>query len=385
MRSWRLNSTAAFNPLVEAVRQVGVPIVKDSKSALHDALVLLRVAAEIEHSLLVQYLYAAYSLELDPARFRGVDPPDPAIAVPLVQGWYREAVGISIEEMGHLVTVQNLLVILRGGGSHLYRQRFPASTSLYPFPYRLEPLSDLSLAKYTCAEMPLLPDSHLTFEQRAIAALADRSPAGTINHVGVVYARLLVLFQASRGGVCHPWIEPLLDLFPKAHLADDDFDFAAGADYQSLPSEWHFPASNVLVLPVASRQDGIDALTAIALQGEGPVDASASGGPPPQRSHYDRFLSVFRQFTTTAGPRKWIPARDIPVNPSVHQGRRGTTYIAHPGSRRVALLLNIRYAMLLALMWHGLNRPRSEPLREQLLDWAIRTMTRKRAGSSSSE
>src|SRR3954470_5829816 len=51
------------------------------------AATLLRVAAQIEHALMAQYLYAGYSFE--PAQ--------------------RAIVDVAIEEMSHLMTVQNLL------------------------------------------------------------------------------------------------------------------------------------------------------------------------------------------------------------------------------------------------------------------------------------
>src|SRR6266446_3884621 len=56
---------------------------------------LLHTAAEIEHSLLVQYLYAAWSI-----------PPNPADKL---KKWRTTILGIAKQEMGHLMTVQNVL------------------------------------------------------------------------------------------------------------------------------------------------------------------------------------------------------------------------------------------------------------------------------------
>jgi hypothetical protein len=60
---------------------------------------LLHFAASIEHSLMVEYLYAAYSLggEQVPARHRD-----------MVRLWRRMILSIAKEEMGHLLTVQNI-------------------------------------------------------------------------------------------------------------------------------------------------------------------------------------------------------------------------------------------------------------------------------------
>jgi len=108
------------------------------------AIFLLHVAAELEHVLMVQYLYAGYSLG-------GHD-------VPLehqndVSQWREIILGIAKEEMGHLMTIQNLLRCL-GGPLNLDREDYPWDSEFYPFPFTLEPLSRESLAKYIVAESP---------------------------------------------------------------------------------------------------------------------------------------------------------------------------------------------------------------------------------------
>jgi hypothetical protein len=70
---------------------------------------LLHTAAEIEHALMVQYLYAAWSLA--DGGFPGPAPPPDAGT--LVKRWQRTLVGIA-EEMAHLLTVQNLLRFVGG-------------------------------------------------------------------------------------------------------------------------------------------------------------------------------------------------------------------------------------------------------------------------------
>ncbi|MBV8510982.1 MAG: hypothetical protein JO289_12530, partial [Xanthobacteraceae bacterium] len=71
-------------------------------------LVLLQIGASIEHALMVQYLYAAYSLaDTEPAK-----------------RWRETLLAIAREEMGHLLTVQNILTLL-GGPFNLDREEFP--------------------------------------------------------------------------------------------------------------------------------------------------------------------------------------------------------------------------------------------------------------------
>src|SRR5689334_19477668 len=133
-------------------------------TARDEAIFLLHTAAEVEHALLTQYLYAAYSLK--PAK---AAPPDQQAAV---RGWRATLLGIAREEMGHLITVQNLLRLI-GGPLNLEREDYPFRNDLYPFHFRLEPLSKHSLAKYVVAEMPMMavpPDEIQTIQQAANGA-----------------------------------------------------------------------------------------------------------------------------------------------------------------------------------------------------------------------
>jgi hypothetical protein len=120
-------------------------IVLDPPRSVHDAAIyLLHIAAEVEHALMVQYLYAAFSLG-------GTNLSEERRAT--VERWRRTVLGIAREEMGHLATVQNLLRLI-GGPMTFEREDYPFPSDLYPFKFRLEPLSKHSLAKYVLAEMP---------------------------------------------------------------------------------------------------------------------------------------------------------------------------------------------------------------------------------------
>src|SRR5437870_936621 len=70
---------------------------------LDHLVLLLHAAAGVEHELMVQYLYAAYSLGGDQV---------PADQRDLVQMWRRNLLAIAKEEMGHFLTVQNILTLL---------------------------------------------------------------------------------------------------------------------------------------------------------------------------------------------------------------------------------------------------------------------------------
>src|SRR5438105_14568049 len=105
----------ALQPHVEAgVSSGATPFVAhDGTEPLHDpvleprdeAVFLLHAAAEVEHALMVQYLYAAYSLR---EGFTGPGAPSE------LNSWRRTLVQIAREEMAHLLTVQNLLHLIGG-------------------------------------------------------------------------------------------------------------------------------------------------------------------------------------------------------------------------------------------------------------------------------
>jgi hypothetical protein len=105
---------------------------------------MLTAGAQIEHALMVQYLYAAYSIDTDQASQEIREK---------VKGWRANILSVAREEMGHLLTVQNVLVLL-GAPVNFGRQMLPWDHEFYPFPFSLEPLSLESLECFIYAEMP---------------------------------------------------------------------------------------------------------------------------------------------------------------------------------------------------------------------------------------
>src|SRR6266496_4455970 len=167
---------------------IPLPDLSAWQSPLDKAKILLESAAEIEHALMAQYLYAAYSLKSkkdvsDPAQKKVLDEDDRSST-----SWPTRILGIAREEMGHLITVQNLLLAL-GLPPNLEREDFPPRKDLYPFALHLEPLSQHSLAKYVVAEAPV--DASGIDD---IIDVAQGPAAAHINHVGVLYGLLGVVF-----------------------------------------------------------------------------------------------------------------------------------------------------------------------------------------------
>ena len=166
-------------PTERALIDVGLPVgetPEDRASPLAEARFLLRAAAEIEHGLLVQYLYAAYSCtQIAPSR---------------------AIVKIAKEEMGHLICVQNLLLAL-GSPPYFGRDNFPTVPvpgRIFPFAMAYEPLGVTSLAKYVLAESPPLEnieDAALRARVAEVTKVLKTLPSEPINHVGAIYVALI--------------------------------------------------------------------------------------------------------------------------------------------------------------------------------------------------
>ncbi|MGB3277742.1 MAG: ferritin-like domain-containing protein [Pseudorhodobacter sp.] len=163
-------------------------IVRDFADPQLELLRLLREAAEIEHALMLQYLFAAFSLREDYHELAGHG----AVTSD-------NLLGVAIQEMQHLSAVNQLLVAL-GSCPHLDRQDFPYEPDIYPFAFQLESMSRASLAKFVFCEAPSdMFDLSVTkspkdeaFRQRVIAQFGGR---GRPNHIGSLYRSVLDMLE----------------------------------------------------------------------------------------------------------------------------------------------------------------------------------------------
>ena len=326
-----------------------------------EAVFLLQLAAEIEHALLVQYLFGMYTIKLDGF----TEPHAPANAPFLADSWRQAILLIAMQEMGHLMTVQNLLLFL-GGPIHFARPVFPQRTDFYPFDFELEEISKDSLAKYVAAEMPpIRPDSVL----REIIFRARGAAGGHfVNRVGALYEAIGALFAP-----CGP-------------LTDDDFDFDS-IDYQADPQHWRL-SPGFLLLPIRSREDAHSALKQIAEQGEGPTKPPLDG----DLSHFALFLQIyfnsevpadsFPESDPVISPVEWTATLPVLRNPVVNESGSGSNVIRDPFTYKWAQLFNLRYRILLTCLSHYLYLPGNSLRRQQLASFAtfeMRTGTKRLA------
>ncbi|MEZ5934366.1 MAG: ferritin-like domain-containing protein [Alphaproteobacteria bacterium] len=320
-----------------------------------EAIFWLTAAAEIEHFLMVQYLFSAYSL----------NPAGAGAQQTNVTNLQNSILQIAREEMGHLITVQNLLHIL-GAPLHFGREHSPYASDIYPFRFKLEPMSLPSLAKYVMAESPIdrdilmhgLSTEDLALYDGDITSQALASNDGReVRHVGPIFKRLRQLFATG--------------------LADSDLRLDRGP-FQARWDDWGYKPRQgtddlkVLVYrfdqatAAGLRSAAIDAIQEIGDQGE-EADTTMGDG----ESHFERFFLAYTTLRDIEAALGRTPTWPVVENPNVSiapppsapdqsmldamldsplaKGR-----IDNARSRRWAQLCNFRYRLLLQYLQHSL-------------------------------
>jgi len=122
------------------------PFVIEHREALF---YMLCEAAELEHGIMCQYLYAAFSLKQSEGE--GLSPEE----AQAVQRWRKRISHVATQEMLHLSLVQNLLSAI-GGAPHLSRPNFPHPATHYPAGVHLAllPFGEAALQHFMFLERP---------------------------------------------------------------------------------------------------------------------------------------------------------------------------------------------------------------------------------------
>lgn len=329
----------------------GLPDKPDEMSQRDYLIMLLHIAAELEHALMVEYLFAAYSLGGPGAEKHARE----------VREWRDVILTVAREEMGHLMTVQNLLLLI-GGPVSFERSDFPWSSPFYPFEFRLEPLSLRSLACYVYAEMPKELERPVDIAvRREVLKLLPGRAAPT---VGEVYDRIIDL-------ISDPEKIPDSTFDPDSYAHQADFDewgrsYRPGTHQPYVQDTTTPPPyerkTRVIVAQMATRTEAIATLRDVAGQGEAEHLRPHDKMEP---SHFDRFATIFRAYQAILKKEPdFSPSRPVPVNPYAGEAEfapAGTTPITSRESHDWASLFNIRYRMLLSLLTYSFRVPRDAP------------------------
>jgi hypothetical protein len=340
----------------ETLGRPGVP----GSTPLEEARILLKAGAEVEHALLVEYLYAGWSLSN-------------AQTASLVAS-------IAVQEMCHLITVQNLL-LFTGDLPHLDRQDQDPDPPphLAPFPFSLRPFSKPVLEEFLLAEMPPQSDFSAVQHQVMDPLIAAHQGAGKINPVGLIYAKVYWLFQVDDTPTAR-WPEAVSAKSPesvpgqKGHIESFPGQNTA-TTFQVDPTNepaWRSPFDRGGIFElIGSRDAALNAIADIAAQGEGLV--STPGAP----SHFGTFFDLHQttDFNQVGPPRPTDPfVADQPSADPAREANRITT----PLAAALCKLFDVRYQILLAAVRAALSRDRSNatdaPIRAKYAGWALNEM-----------
>ena len=325
--------------LEEAVRMYGEPVGKGTVE--EQTRQFLQAAAEIEHQLMVEYLYAYFSL---------------AFEAP--SGWRAKLRTIFEEEMGHLLTVQNLLLLL-GAEPHFARIS-GSSTGTEPFRLRLEPLRTSSIAKYVAAESPAPSGLPPNLQNDAATAIAEAAANGFTGHrVGLLYAKIYWMLQSSDAPE-GPWTIPQ-GTFTGGHVPDSGFH-ADSIHFQAEPAAWTVsdgppPGGGRFAMRMPNRAVALEAIHAVAEQGEGLVPPGV--GEP---SHFQQFLEIYIAARTMVASGQSLPVLPLPTDPTygpavLPDAEAEENRISEASSQLWASLFDIHYTTLLGVIHLSLLIP----------------------------
>lgn len=222
---------------------------------------LLCEAAEIEHSLLCQYLFAAFSFKREPSE--GVSWEN----LEHMRRWQASLLLVARQEMEHLGLVCNLLAAI-GEAPYLHRPNFPLSKGRYPMRIvsRLERFGLPALGRFIRFEMPMDPTGD---EQDLLRRALPRVRADEHRTIAALYTEISDLFgELDPDGL---FIGP-----ESAQLVDDGALRGVG-----VPGAG---AYSVDLRPVCDLDSAQAVITQIITEGEG--------------SRGERTLSHFQRFCT---------------------------------------------------------------------------------------
>lgn len=284
-------------------------------------------AAELEHLIMLQYLFAAFSLK------QNVGEGLTSEMLVAVGRWRKTLLGIGEQEMLHLALVQNLLTAV-GAAPRLARPNFPMPAYSYPAGVRIEllPFGEAALRHFAFLERPEGMDVEDAegFEAigQAVALPHDESDE-IVPHLQE-FDTIGQLYRSIQAGLEH-----------LAGRLGPERLFIGPANAQA--TEEHFRWEElVAVTDLASAKRAIDT---IVEQGEG-----ARGEW--RDAHFGRLLGILDEYLAIkqADPG-FEPARPV-VAANVRPQATGVEVplITDPGTTRCMDLLNVVYEVLLQLL-----------------------------------
>src|SRR6201996_5748810 len=298
------------------------PFVIEHREAL---IYMLCEAAELEHGIMCQYLFAAFSMK------EHADEGLPAAEAEAVQRWRKHIFHIGAQEMLHLALVQNLLSAI-GAAPHLSRPNFPQPASHYPAGVHLTllPFGEAALRHFMFLERP---EGMALHDAPGLAAFSRAVPAmrpGDIAPHGQDFATVGHLYRSIEAGIEH-----------LAQKYGERWLFVGPPRAQATQQYFGWPEL-VAVTDVASARQAIGE---ILEQGEGPRGDW-------RNAHFGQFVAILDEFEQLReADRGFDPVRPVaPLNVRPSERDPNVPLVTDPLAQRVMDLFNVCYEALLLML-----------------------------------
>jgi CDGSH-type Zn-finger protein/truncated hemoglobin YjbI/ferredoxin len=298
------------------------PFVIEHREAL---IYMLCEASELEHGIMCQYLFAAFSLKEDVSEGLTQEQAD------AVRRWRKQVSHVAVQEMLHLALVQNLLSAI-GAAPHLSRPNFPQPASHYPAGVNLTllPFGEAALRHFMFLERP---EGMALHDAPGLAAYSRAAPAmrpGDIAPHAQDFATVGHLYRSIEAGIDH-----------LAAKYGERWLFVGPPRAQATQRYFGWPEL-VAVTDVASAHRAIDE---ILEQGEGPRGDW-------RNAHFGQFVEILDEFEQLReADRGFDPVRPV-VSLNVRPSERdpNVPLVTDPLAQRVMDLFNVCYEILLLML-----------------------------------
>jgi CDGSH-type Zn-finger protein/truncated hemoglobin YjbI len=294
------------------------PFVIEHREAL---VYMLCEAAELEHGIMCQYLYAAFSL-------KGAGEGLAGDQLAAVQRWRSGVAHVATQEMLHLALVHNLLSAI-GAAPHLTRPNLPQPANYYPAGVQLAllPFGEQALKHFMFLERPEGMDLEDAAGLRAAGRAQPHLSERDIVPRGQDFATVGHLYRSIEKGF--------------ASLAEEhgeDWLFVGPPRAQATADHFGWPEL-IPVTDLASAQRAIDE---ILEQGEGPRGHW-------QNAHFGQFVEILDEYQQmVAASPDFDPVRPVTAaNVRPHERDTQVRLITDPLTARAADLFNVGYEILL--------------------------------------
>jgi CDGSH-type Zn-finger protein/truncated hemoglobin YjbI len=286
---------------------------------------MLCQAAELEHGIMCQYLFAAFSLK------QRADEGLSDAEVGAVQRWRRAITHVATQEMLHLALVHNLLSAI-GAAPHLARPNLPHPADHYPpgVQLALVPFGREALQHFMYLERPEGMDLDDADGLVAVGRARPQLAGADIVPRSQDFATIGHLYRSIEQGI--------------AHLADihgEHWLFVGPPRAQATEANFQWPQL-VAVTDLASAQRAIDT---ILDQGEGPRGDWRA-------AHFGQFVEILDEYDQLCGTNPGFdPVRPV-MAANVRPNERGIDLplITDTVTARCADLFNVGYEILLQIL-----------------------------------